>query len=257
MRPSAMTRLLSQMFLDDVDDLLRPGADLVLVLALRASRAAAARCLSSGRAAGPGRRRALRRARWRRRRRARSSDRPSRARARSAAPADSVVEIGGQIGERPAGQRDRPQHVQRGAQAVAGEQVVGEDDVARLLAAERQRRAPASPPSRTCRRPRMRTRSMPERAQRELEADVAHHRRDDRVALQPAFALQLTRAHQQHGVAVDDRARDGRRRSRDRRRRRTPRPSAQPRSTTVCASRSGCVDPQSQVDVAAVRLVRR
>ena len=41
-------------------------------------------------------------------------------------------------------------------------------------------------------------------AQRELEADVAHDGRDDRVALQPAFALQLARAHQQHGVAVDD-----------------------------------------------------
>ena len=45
---------------------------------------------------------------------------------------------------------------------------------------------------------------MPERAQRELEADVAHHGRDDRVAAQPAFALQLAPAHQQHGVAVDD-----------------------------------------------------
>ena len=43
-----------------------------------------------------------------------------------------------------------------------------------------------------------------ERLQRQLEADVAHHRRDDGVALQPPFALQLPAAHQQHGVAVDD-----------------------------------------------------
>ena len=43
-----------------------------------------------------------------------------------------------------------------------------------------------------------------ELAQRELEADVAHHGRDDGVALQPALALQLTAAHQQHRVAVDD-----------------------------------------------------
>ena len=43
-----------------------------------------------------------------------------------------------------------------------------------------------------------------ERLQRQLEADVAHHGRDDRVALQPALALQLAAAHQQHGVAVDD-----------------------------------------------------
>ena len=49
-----------------------------------------------------------------------------------------------------------------------------------------------------------RTRSMPRVAQRELETDVAHHGRDDRVALQPPFALQLARAHQQHRVAVDD-----------------------------------------------------
>ena len=50
-------------------------------------------------------------------------------------------QIGREVRERPAGQRDRPQHVERRAQAVAGEQVVGEDDVARLLAAERQARA--------------------------------------------------------------------------------------------------------------------
>ena len=51
-----------------------------------------------------------------------------------------------------------------------------------------------------------RTRSMPSGFERELETDVAHHGRDDRVALQPPFALQLAAAHQQHRVAVDDAA---------------------------------------------------
>ena len=50
----------------------------------------------------------------------------------------------------------------------------------------------------------VRTRSIPSGLQRELEPDVAHHRRDDGVALQPPLALQLPAAHQQHRVAVDD-----------------------------------------------------
>ncbi len=41
-------------------------------------------------------------------------------------------------------------------------------------------------------------------AARDLEADVAHHGRHDRVAAQPTLALQLARTHQQDGVAVDD-----------------------------------------------------
>ena len=45
---------------------------------------------------------------------------------------------------------------------------------------------------------------MPELAQRQLEADVAHHRGHDGVALQAPLALQLPGAHQQHRVAVDD-----------------------------------------------------
>ena len=40
--------------------------------------------------------------------------------------------------------------------------------------------------------------------QGDLETDVAHHRRDDAVAVQLATGLQVTGAHQQHGVAVDD-----------------------------------------------------
>src|SRR6185503_5764573 len=47
-------------------------------------------------------------------------------------------EIAGEAGQRAAGERERPQHVQRRAQAVAGEQILREDDVPRLLAAERQ-----------------------------------------------------------------------------------------------------------------------
>ena len=135
--PRART-ILSKMLLDDVDDLLRPAADLVLVLAFEhhAQQRLGARVAHEQPAlAGDARFDARDR---RRRPPARSADRPSRARARSAAPADRSSRSDGEIGERPAGQRDRPQHVQRRAQAVAGEQIVGEDDVARLLAAERQ-----------------------------------------------------------------------------------------------------------------------
>ena len=41
-------------------------------------------------------------------------------------------------------------------------------------------------------------------AKRDLEADVAHHRRDHGGARQPAAILQVDRRHQQDGVAVDD-----------------------------------------------------
>ena len=40
--------------------------------------------------------------------------------------------------------------------------------------------------------------------QRDLEADVAHHGRHDGIAGKASFALHLTRAHQQHRVAVHD-----------------------------------------------------
>ena len=46
----------------------------------------------------------------------------------------------------------------------------------------------------------------PEIAERDLEADVAHHGRDDRVALQTPLGLQLAPAHQQHVVAVHETA---------------------------------------------------
>src|SRR5262245_14876523 len=103
-------------------------------------------------------------------------------------------EIARQIGKRTRGNRHGAQHVERRAQAVASEEVIGKDDVTRLLAAKRQTalehllhdvlvadaatyESDAKPP------------------ERDLEADVAHHRRDERVALQPAFALHLPAAH--------------------------------------------------------------
>src|SRR5262245_6691396 len=112
-------------------------------------------------------------------------------------------EIAREIGKRTPGNGHRAQHVERCAQAVAGEEVIGKDDVTRLLAAKRQTalehflhhvlvadaatyEADAEPP------------------QRDLEANVAHHRSDERVALQPAFALHLPAAHQEHGVAIHD-----------------------------------------------------
>ena len=93
----------------------------------------------------------------------------------------------GQIAERPSGRQHHAHHVQRGAETIAGEQVVGEDDVARLLAAEGDSRGGPSRPSRTCRRPGSARVRCP-RAQRDLEPDVAHDGRDDRVAAEPTFA---------------------------------------------------------------------
>ena len=48
----------------------------------------------------------------------------------------------GQLGQRPAGARPSGQQLQRGQQAVAGGRVVEQDDVAGLLAAEREARRP-------------------------------------------------------------------------------------------------------------------
>ena len=84
-------------------------------------------------------------------------------------------------------------------------------------------------------------------AKRDLEPDVAHHRRDHRGARQPAAILEIDRRHQQDGVAVDDLARRDRRTARDRRRRRTPRRVAPSLATTALASPSRCVDPQSRL----------
>ena len=134
--------------------------------------------------------------------------------------------------------------LKRGAKAIAGEQVVGEDHVARLLAAEREAARAASPPSRTCRRPGERTSAMPRLCQRQLEPDVAHHRGDDRVARAAGLRLQLPRAHQQHGVAVDDPAVLV---DEDRAVAVAVEGDAQaiaPASTRARASDSGCVEPQ-------------
>ena len=108
-----------------------------------------------------------------------------------------------EIGQGAAGERDGPQNVQRGAQTVAREQVVGEDDVARLLAAERQ-----VPLQHLLHHVLVADRGAhqvdAERLQRQLEPDVAHDGRDDRVAAKPPLALQLMAAHQQDRIAVDD-----------------------------------------------------
>ena len=112
-------------------------------------------------------------------------------------------EVGGEIGERAAGQRHRAQHIERRAQAIAGEQIVREDDVARLLAAEREA-ALAHLLHHVLVADRRADQLDAERLERELEADVAHHGRDDRVTAQPPFPLQLAAAHQQHRIAVDD-----------------------------------------------------
>ena len=58
-----------------------------------------------------------------------------------------------QVGQLASGLGHDAQHTQRRGDPVAGKQVIGKDDVPRLLAAERQIARAASPPSRTCRRP--------------------------------------------------------------------------------------------------------
>src|SRR3989304_3071180 len=46
----------------------------------------------------------------------------------------------------------------------------------------------------------------PPGAQRDLQADVAHHRGHDRAAGELAFRLEMDGAHQEDGVSVDDAA---------------------------------------------------
>ena len=83
-------------------------------------------------------------------------------------------------------------------------------------------------------------------AQRELEADVAHHRRHDASPFSRPSRCSWRRAHQQHGVAVDDPAAVI-----DENRaiavavERHAQPAAA--STTVRPARSGCVDPQPRL----------
>ena len=151
-------------------------------------------------------------------------------------------------------QRDRPQDVQRRAEAVAGEQVVREDDVARLLAAERE-------------------------AAREhllhhvLVADGAAHEPDARFAQARARGRCCSsRSRRSPRLSGALRAAADGRTSAARHRRRRSAPlvdedraiavaverdaeRAAPVSTTSCASRSGCVEPQPQIDVAAVGVI--
>src|SRR5262245_31879560 len=114
-------------------------------------------------------------------------------------------ELRREIGELPPGVGHHPQHVERGRDAVAGEEMLGEDDVARLLAAERETAsdhllhdvlvADRTP-----------NQVDPRLAQRELEADVAHDGRHDGVAAETTLRLHVPRAHQHDRVTVDDSA---------------------------------------------------
>ena len=102
-------------------------------------------------------------------------------------------QIAGEIRQRPSGERDGSQDVERGTQAVAREEIVREDDVARLLSAERQ-------PAREHLLHHVLVADGAAhqidaaRLQRQLETDIAHDGRHDRAALQTPFALQLVGA---------------------------------------------------------------
>ena len=112
-------------------------------------------------------------------------------------------ELASQVRQLASGLGHHAQHIQRRGYAVTREEVIGEDDVPRLLAADRQIAAyhllhhvlVAD------RRPDHLDAAF---AQSDLESDIAHHRGDDGVAFQPALRLEIPRAHQQDRIAVDD-----------------------------------------------------
>src|SRR4051794_31831890 len=81
--------------------------------------------------------------------------------------------------------------------------MVREDDVARLLATEREI-APDHLLHHVLVSHRTSEHLDAALAQRNLETDVAHDGSNHRVSFELALRLQLARAHQQHGVAVDD-----------------------------------------------------
>ena len=91
------------------------------------------------------------------------------------------------------------------AMPIAGKQMVGEDDVARLLAAQRNAALDhlLHHVLVADRRPHQLDAALPEG---ELETNVAHHRRHDRAAAQLPAALQILGRDQQDRVAVDHRA---------------------------------------------------
>ena len=108
-----------------------------------------------------------------------------------------------QIGELAAGVGHHAQHAERGRDPVAGIEMVGEDDVTRLLAADRQ------VPFDHFFHDVLVAHGAPDqldvaRLQRQLQADVAHDGRDDAVALEAALRAHVSRAQQQDGVAVYD-----------------------------------------------------
>ena len=148
------------------------------------------------------------------------------------------------------------ENAQRRQHAVAGGGVLAEDDVARLLAAERPRRAAPSPPARTCRRPACAPCGCP-RAPAPSPARDSPSRwrpRHRRSAGPPASARAPRPAARRRHPSP---CRCARRRSRGRRRRRRPR-----RNRRACASTSRCKPFQVQraaiqIDVAAVGLACR
>ena len=74
----------------------------------------------------------------------------------------------------------RGEHLQPRDQPVAGGRMVGQDDVARLLAADIAARARASPRAHSGRRPGCGCRPISSFAKLPLEPEVGHHRRDHR-----------------------------------------------------------------------------
>ena len=98
-----------------------------------------------------------------------------------------------------------------GQRAVTGSGVVQEDEVARLLAAEREVARFELVDARGGRPPATSTKSDLVRLEAPPQAEVRHDRADDRVAPQHAAFLHVEGAHGEHLVAVDD-ARPARRR---------------------------------------------
>ena len=161
-------------------------------------------------------------------------------------------QLSGQRRQRPSGDGHHPQHAQRRGQAVAGEQVVGEDHVAGLLAAEREAARGRSPPSRTCRPPacaeaRCRDSSSASSSPMLLitvATTVSPRRRPS--------AFSCSRAHQHHARRRRPAGRARRRGSRGRRRRRRRRRRSAPRLDHARRHRLRVRRPATEVDVAAV-----
>ena len=114
----------------------------------------------------------------------------------------SRVITAGQLGQRAAAAGDDVEHLQAGEHAVAGGGQVAEDDVARLLTAER----PAALLQRlehVAVADRVSTHLDPVLGHRQPEPEVGHDRDDDGVADEQAPFAPVERAHRDELVAVD------------------------------------------------------